>query len=213
MNAPTRSTPTRSTSSRTSEVQAASVPSAATASVLSPDVDDQLDELAAELISGIVAIDGPSGAGKSTVADALVTKLRARGTGVVLVRTDEFATWDNPVAWWPELEADVIHSFVRRRDYRYRPRVWIDGRPEIGSRVWYRWEPLLVIEGVSSARAAVADRLTYSLWLDGVSAADRLERAVARDGEQSRPYLERWQQFERGWFAVDRTRERCRVLD
>lgn len=170
-------------------------------------------ELAAELRSGIVAIDGPSGAGKSVFADRLVSALHERGVHAVLVRTDDFATWDDPVAWWPELEADVLHAFVRRRDYRYRPRIWVDGHPEIGSRVWYRWEPLLVIEGVSSARRRIADRLTYSLWLDGAPAGERLARAVARDGESSRPYLQRWQQFERGWFAVDRTRDRCRVLD
>lgn len=188
-------------------------PSIAAPRELPPSLDCQLDELAAEMISGIVAIDGPSGAGKSTVADALVAKLRARGTGVVLVRTDDFATWDNPVAWWPELESDVLHAFVRRHDYRYRPRVWVDGTPQIGDRIWYRWEPLLIIEGVSSARRSIADRLTYSLWLDGAPAPERLERAVARDGEESRAHLQRWQQFERGWFAVDRTRSRCRVLD
>ncbi len=180
---------------------------------LTPELDVQLDELAAEMVSGIVAIDGPSGSGKTTVADALVDRLRARGTGVVLVRTDDFATWDDPVAWWPEMESDVLHAFIRRRDYRYRPREWVDGEPRIGKRVWYRWEPLLIIEGVSAARRRVADRLTYSLWLDGGSAGERLDRAVARDGESSRAHLEKWQQFERGWFAVDRTRERCRVLD
>ncbi|MGC4936093.1 uridine kinase family protein [Gordonia sp. DT30] len=165
------------------------------------------------MVSGIVAVDGPSGAGKSTVADALVARLRARGTGVVLVRTDDFATWDNPVGWWPELENDVLQAFSRRHDYRYRPRVWVDGVPETGDRVWVRWEPLLVIEGVSAARRRIADRLSHALWLDGASAEERLERAVARDGEHSRPLLQEWQQFERGWFAVDRTRERCRVLD
>lgn len=180
---------------------------------LSPSVDAALDELAAEVRSGIVAIDGPSGAGKSTVADALVGKLRDRGTGVVLVRTDDFATWDDPVAWWPELEHDVLHAFARRRDYRYHPRVWVDGVPSKGARVWYRWQPLLVIEGVSAARRSVAARLSHALWLDGASAADRLRRTVARDGEDARADLERWQQFESGWFAVDRTRERCRVLD
>ncbi|MFW0786501.1 hypothetical protein AAFP35_18550 [Gordonia sp. CPCC 206044] len=176
-------------------------------------VEHNLDELAAEMVSGIVAIDGPSGSGKSTVADLLVEKLRARGTGVVLIRTDDFATWDNPVAWWPELEVDVLQAFNRRHDYHYRPRVWRSGVPEIGRPVWVRWEPLLIIEGVSSARTSMADRLTYALWLDGGTAAERLERAVARDGEPSRPFLERWQRFERGWFAVDRTRDRCRVLD
>ena len=180
---------------------------------MTPELDTQLDELASEMVSGIVAIDGPSGSGKTTVADALVEKLRARGTGVVLVRTDDFATWDDPVAWWPEMESDVLHAFVRRRDYRYCPREWVDGQPRVGKRVWYRWEPLLIIEGVSAARRRIADRWTYSLWLDGGSPQERLERAVARDGESSRAHLEKWQQFERGWFAVDRTRERCRVLD
>lgn len=181
--------------------------------LIGPILNERLDELASEMISGIVAIDGPSGSGKSTVADALVEKLAARGTRAVLVRTDDFATWDNPVAWWPEMESDVLHAFVRRRDYRFRPRVWVDGKPEIGSRIWYRWEPLLIIEGVSSARRRIAERLTYSLWLDGEPAEQRLERAVARDGEESRAHLQRWQKFERGWFAVDRTRDRCRVLD
>lgn len=180
---------------------------------LSPELHARADELAAEMLSGIVAIDGPSGAGKSTFADALVSRLRARGIGVVLVRTDDFATWDDPVAWWPELENDVLQAFIRRHDYRYRPRVWVDGTPELGSPVWLRWEPLLVIEGVSSARRRIAERLTHALWIDGASAAERLERAVARDGEDSREFLSRWQQFERGWFAVDRTRDRCRVLD
>ncbi len=177
------------------------------------DVCCELDELAAEMDTGIVAIDGPSGAGKSTVADALVDRLRERGIGVQLIRTDHFATWDNPVAWWPEMETDVLQAFIRRHDYRYRPMVWRDGVPEPGRPVWLRWEPLLIIEGVSSARRRIAPRLSHSLWLDGGTAAERLERSVARDGEESRPMLERWQRFERGWFAVDRTRDRCRVLD
>ncbi len=177
------------------------------------DVVRGLDDLAAEMDSGIVAIDGPSGSGKSTVADALVARLRQRGTGVQLIRTDDFATWDNPVAWWPELETDLLQAFIRRHDYHYRPRVWRDGVAKPGRLVWLRWEPLLIMEGVSSARRRIAPRLTHSLWLDGGSAAERLERAVARDGEESRPLLQRWQQFERGWFAVDGTRQRSRVLD
>ncbi len=165
------------------------------------------------LRSGIVAIDGPSGAGKSSFADALMSELAARRVGAVLVRTDDFATWDNPAAWWPELESDVLQSFVRHHDYRHRPRIWRDGIAEVGPRVWLRWEPLLIIEGVSSARSRIADRLDAALWLDGGSATQRLDRAVARDGEDLRPHLQRWQEFESGWFPVDRTRERCTVVD
>ncbi len=181
--------------------------------VLTPELASVLDDYAAEMVSGIVAIDGPSGAGKSTVADELVARIRARGTGVVLIRTDDFATWNDPVSWWAELETHVLHAFIRRRDYRYRPRVWRDGVPELGRPLWLKWEPLLVIEGVSSARRRIADHLTYAFWLDGGTAEERLARTVSRDGEDARDELARWQRFERGWFAVDRTRERCRVLD
>ena len=171
------------------------------------------DSLARQLKSGIVAIDGPSGAGKSTFADALVARLEELRTRVVLIRTDDFATWDDPVGWWPELEEEVLRSYWRGHDFRFHPRVWRDGKPELGPRVWLRWEPLLIIEGVSSARRRIADRLTHALWLEGGTAAERLERSVARDGEGSREQLEKWQQFEYGWFEVDRTRDRCVVLD
>jgi len=181
--------------------------------VLAPDVERHLDELAAELSSGVVAIDGPSGAGKSMIADALMSKLADRGTGAVLIRTDDFATWDNPVAWWHELEDDILRPFFRCRDYVYRPRVWHDGVPTIGRPVWVRWQPLLIIEGVSSARTSIAARLTRALWVDGGTDEQRLARAIARDGEVEREHLTRWQQFERGWFGVDRTRDRCRILD
>lgn len=173
----------------------------------------RLDDLSRSLTSGIIAIDGPSGAGKSTVADELVRRLRDRRVGVQLIRTDDFATWEDPVAWWPELETDVVRSFLRRHDYRYHPRVWRDGVPHRGSLVWLRWEPLLIIEGVSSARRRIASQLTHALWLDGGTAEERLARTVARDGEAARPQLVHWQGFERGWFAVDDTRSRCRVLD
>lgn len=164
------------------------------------------------LTEGMIAIDGRSGSGKSTFAAELVRALADRGRSCVLVSTDDYATWDQPAAWWPEMERDVIRAFERRHDYIYWPRVWVDGAPQIGPSVWLRWKPILIIEGVTSARRTVFDRLTAAYWIDGPSAAERLERTVARDGEASREHLAAWQQFEDGWFAVDGTRDRCRVL-
>ncbi|BDD84605.1 hypothetical protein TPB0596_43680 [Tsukamurella pulmonis] len=162
---------------------------------------------------GIVAIDGPSGAGKSTYAQRLVDDLRAGGARVALVRTDHYATWDDPVSWWPQLVAEVIDPLARGRNAFYRPMVWREGVPSPGEELRLPWAPLIVIEGVSSARRSFADRLSLGLWLDGGTAEQRLERAVARDGEVARDELVRWQEFERGWFAVDGTRERCTVVD
>ncbi|UQE75338.1 (d)CMP kinase [Gordonia sp. PP30] len=165
-----------------------------------------------DLRSGIIAVDGPSGAGKSTFADALAARLSALGRRALLIRTDYYATWDDPAGWWPELERDVLAPFRRSHDISHHPRIWIDGVPHAGPAELVHWAPLLIIEGVTAARQAIADRLTHAFWLDGPPAEERLARTVARDGEDQRPNLAAWQHFEDGWFAVDGTRRRCEVV-
>jgi uridine kinase len=169
---------------------------------------DRLLDLLGEA-RGVVAIDGPSGAGKSTLARGLAAELRAAGYPVALVSTDFYATWDNPVAWWPTMETEVLGPLLRGHHAYPRPLIWPDGDPTPGPEVRISTAPLVILEGVSSARRSFADRTDLALWLDGPDPATRLERAVARDGERARAQLHRWQEFERGWFAVDRTRERC----
>lgn len=168
---------------------------------------------AGELRNGIVAIDGPSGSGKSTFADVLLGRLAQLGQSAMLIRTDHFATWDDPASWWPELEVDVLAPFRRSHDVAYRPRVWIDGSARPGPVHTLPWAPLLILEGVTAARAEISDRIDRALWLDGPDAAERLCRTVARDGDDQRALLRAWQRFEDGWFAVDRTRERCEIVD
>ncbi|HEY8371132.1 MAG TPA: hypothetical protein VIL00_00130 [Pseudonocardiaceae bacterium] len=157
----------------------------------------------------LVAVDGPSGSGKSTLADALAAELDRRGVRVAVVRTDHFATWDEPVSWWPELASRVLDPLARGERARYRRLVWRDGRPHPGP--WLEIDPpeVLVLEGVSSARASVASRLSHVVWVEHPDPAERLARAVRRDGEECRSHLQAWQEFEFGWFAVDRTRERA----
>lgn len=164
------------------------------------------------LSAGMVAIDGPSGAGKSTFAVELVRALADRGRQAVLISTDDYATWDDPASWWPELERDVMGAFERSHDYFYSPRIWVDGQPQPGPEQWIRWQPILIVEGVTSARRSSARRFTHRFWLDGPSPDVRLARTVARDGETERTHLTRWQHFEEGWFAVDDTRSRCEIL-
>ena len=62
----------------------------------------------------LVAVDGPSGAGKSTVARSLAEEM-----GATVVPTDHFATWDDPVAWWPRLlHGEHVLGLLHHADQR-----------------------------------------------------------------------------------------------
>ncbi|WP_409495291.1 uridine kinase [Amycolatopsis sp. cmx-11-12] len=154
----------------------------------------------------LLAIDGPSGSGKSTLAGKVVAELDSRGVRVALVSTDEFATWDEPVSWWPRLETGVLAPLRAGRPGGYRRVDWTSGVPRPGEEVEIDVPDVLVLEGVSSGRARIRPSLSLLTWLDGGSETERLDRAAGRDGEESRADLRRWQLFERGWFTVDGTR-------
>ncbi|MGC7099363.1 uridine kinase family protein [Amycolatopsis lurida] len=153
----------------------------------------------------LVAIDGPSGAGKTTLAENLLADFAERGTDALGIGTDEFATWDDPVSWWPRLRDGVLRPFARGLGGAYRRMDWTTGTPVPGELITVRVPEVLVLEGVSAGRASVRAHLTCLAWLDGLDQATRLERAVSRDGERERKHLSDWQDFELGWFAADRT--------
>ena len=153
----------------------------------------------------VLAIDGPSGAGKTTFARAVVAEFGRRGRRVTLIGTDEFATWDEPVAWWPRLRDGVLRELAVGRPGGYRRTEWPQGVPRLGASVVVAVPDVLVLEGVSAGRASVRPSLSHLCWVDEPDPAARLERAVERDGEASRERLSGWQAFERGWFAVDET--------
>lgn len=150
----------------------------------------------------LVAVDGPSGSGKSVFADRLLAEL----PDAALVRTDDFATWDDPVSWWPRLVDGVLTPLSQGRPGRYRRTEWHAGRPHRGAYVSVRVPRVLLVEGVSAGRRSIRPRLSYLVWCELPDPAERLARAVARDGENCREPLLTWQAFETGWFAVDGTR-------
>jgi energy-coupling factor transporter ATP-binding protein EcfA2 len=153
----------------------------------------------------LVAIDGPSGSGKSTVARELVGAFER----AALVSTDDFATWDDPVAWWPRLESGVLEPLAHGEPGRYQRMEWPDGVPRLGEWVTVDVPEVLVLEGVSAGRLKIQDRLACLVWVDLPGARARLERSVGRDGEVQRAHLRRWQEFESGWFAVDQPAARA----
>nr|WP_091802716.1 uridine kinase [Prauserella marina] len=155
----------------------------------------------------MLAVDGPSGSGKSTFAAAVVDCLRADGTSTALVSTDDFATWDAPVSWWPRLLEGVLTPLAAGRQGSYRVMDWTSGLPRLGEQVGVDVPEVLVLEGVSAGRASIRSRLSLLCWVEIADVATRLDRAVSRDGESSRPMLTAWQRFEHGWFEVDQTRQ------
>jgi len=152
----------------------------------------------------LVAVDGPSGSGKTHFAGVL-----ARDLGATVVSTDDFATWDDPVAWWPRLVAGVLAPLSEGRPGCYRKTEWSDGRPYLGDHRQIAVPDVLVLEGVSAGRRSITPMLSYLVWCELPDPSLRLARAVARDGEQAREHLLTWQEFEQGWFAVDQTRARA----
>jgi hypothetical protein len=151
----------------------------------------------------LIAVDGPSGSGKTHYAARLARELNA-----TLVSTDDFATWDDPVSWWPRLVGGVLDPIEEGRPGRYQKTEWSGGHPHPGAYRRIEVPDVLVVEGVSAGRKSITGRLSYLVWCELHDSARRLELAVSRDGEQARNHLVAWQKFERGWFAVDQTKAR-----
>jgi len=158
-------------------------------------------------------VDGPSGAGKSTFAQAwaLACEPLSRGP-VALLSTDLLATWDDPFGWWDHLEDGVLRPLSRGRPGHLLANDWSTGVPVPGRLVTIGPPAVLILEGVSAGRWAMADRLSVLAWLDLPDRTERLRRAVERDGEGSRRFLQQWQEDEDRHFAMDGTKLRADLV-
>lgn len=157
----------------------------------------------------LIAVDGPSGAGKTRFALRLAKELDAP-----VVHTDDLLDgWDDQFTFWERLEEWVLGPLRR-------------GEPAFYQR--YRWDrgafdpvpvrldpaPVVILEGVSSARRGIRPELSLIVFVDAPPEL-RLARAVARDGDDSlafRAYLERWRSAEDRHFAADRTAEHADLV-
>jgi uridine kinase len=157
----------------------------------------------------LVVVDGPSGSGKTVLAGELAGLLSARGWRTLTVGTDLLATWENPLGWWAELEAGLLKPFSRGEPSALATHDWSTGVPLPGPVLVAAPPQVLVLEGVSAGRRAIADRLSFLIWVDVPDAAHRLERAVARDGEALREEFRKWQLDEDAHYSIDPTWSRA----
>ena len=151
----------------------------------------------------IVAIDGPGAAGKSSLAAFL-----ARRLGAEIVHTDDFASWDDPIDWWPRLLEQVLEPLAAGRRARFTPTSW-DGLPRADIVV----EPaeVVILEGVTSSRAAFRPFLAYSIWVETPREL-RLARGLERDGESMRAQWEAWMALEDRYIDEERPAERADLV-
>lgn len=167
----------------------------------------------------LVVVDGPSGAGKSVFADRLADALAETAADVAtarpsahrtdetrppVVRTDDLLDgWADQFTFWARLEARVLAPLRAGRPGGYQRYCWQQRRflPDL---VPVPVAPVLVVEGVSSARRVIRPEATLSVFVTA-PAEPRLARAVARDGAEILPELRRWHAAEQRHFAADGT--------
>jgi uridine kinase len=141
------------------------------------------------MITKVIAIDGPGGSGKSTLADRLSSALGH----VPIVHTDDFASWETPLEWWPRLLNQVLEPLVANKTARYQRYDWETRRLA----EWHAVPPttFLILEGVSASREAFRPFLSYSIWVE-TPRDERLRRGLERDGIEA---VDQWQ----GWMTAE----------
>jgi uridine kinase len=159
--------------------------------------------------TSVVALDGYGGAGKSTLADHLGEVLRAEGLRVDLVHTDDFASADNPLNWWPRLIDQVLRPLRDGVAARYQRYDWDLGRLA----EWHSIEPggLILLEGVSASRNAFRRYLSLTVWID-TPADERLRRGLERDGEQAHDQWDEWMAGEVAWGNAEKPWNRADIV-
>lgn len=183
-------------------------------------------ELATRVLAGpplvghsrLVAVDGPSGAGKTLFATRLADALdAARPPGpvadpvVTVVHTDDLLDgWDDQLTFWGRLEELVLDPLRAGRAGAYRRYSWLRG--EFTPRqIVVEPTPVVIIEGVTAARAAIRPELSLAVFVFAPADLCR-RRALERDGQTLGPHLETWRQVEDVHFQADRTAEHADLV-
>jgi uridine kinase len=145
----------------------------------------------------LICVDGPAGSGKTTIAQEI-----GRLVDAEVVRLDDlYPGWDGLL----EVEAVVLgllRPLAEGRPGHYRRYDWLAGEHQESHQV--DPAPLLVLEGVGAGNRAWRDHVTTLVWVHAPR-AERLERAVARDGEGERDHLLAWMRDEDRLYAAERT--------
>ena len=153
----------------------------------------------------IVAVDGCGGSGKSTFA----ARLSKAFEGAVLVHTDDFASWENPLGWWPRMVEQVLKPLKQGIPARYQRYDWSEKRLA----EWHEVKPngVVIVEGVSSSRKEFREYIHFSVWVECPREV-RLARGLARDGEGMATLWSGWMKDEDEYIARDNPRDNANLV-
>jgi uridine kinase len=156
----------------------------------------------------LLCIDGPSGAGKTTLADAVRRAFRP-GRARVLHMDAVYDGWDGLEAGMTTVAEDVVGPLRHGQPGRFRRFDWHAGT--FAEEHHLPPGPLLVVEGVGAGNPAYADATTLLVWVEAPGDV-RLERALDRDGRDTRDLLVSWRAREDAMFATTAIRDRADLL-
>lgn len=156
-------------------------------------------------VGRLVCIDGPSGSGKTTLATAV-----ARCSHEVrVVHLDAmYDGWSGLPRIGAQLHA-LLTPMTAGAAGRYHRYDWRSGR--YAEEVVVPPTPVLVVEGVGAGAPEVADLVTLLVWVEAAP-AERLARAVRRDGAAYEERLRQWARDEDDHFAATAARARADLL-
>lgn len=143
-----------------------------------------------------IAVDGHGGSGKSSLAEWLATKLHAE-----VIHTDDFASWDNPMNWWPQFIERIFTPIANGSKVLNYPRSKWWEHQERESIIDQPVTKIMIVEGVSSLRKEFRDYISLGIFVD-TSKDICLQRGIERDtgaGKSKEDLLKIWNT----WFEEE----------
>ncbi|MCZ6709959.1 MAG: uridine kinase [Gammaproteobacteria bacterium] len=146
--------------------------------------------------TAIIGIDGCGGAGKSTFASLLSELL----DDCAVIRTDDFASWEVPLDWYPRMLEQVLVPLSENLPAHFQRYDW----PTSQLAEWQTVFPqaFVVIEGVSATRKEFKRFLAFSIYIE-TDRETRLSRGLRRDGEETKHQWLGWMRHEDSYLERD----------
>jgi uridine kinase len=154
----------------------------------------------------LVGVDGCGGAGKTTFA----ARLANAAGGAPVVHTDDFASHDDALGWWPRFREQVVEPLLAGETARFRPYDWVARRTG-DVEMTVPAADLVVFEGVGAIRRAWRDDLALSIWVDCPRDL-RLRRGIERDGEALRGFWQWWMAAEDRYVEAEQPQRSADVV-